>query len=113
MFVAEPQCDHAGVDAGVGEPHRGGVSQGVHRDVFAGQAWAIGRRGLEVNRESVGDRVGGHRRSGGAGEQCMPGFGRAFVEVGGEHVGERGGDRGDAALASFAAAGDVGGSRQL
>ena len=36
VFVAEPQCDDAGIDPGVQEPHGRGVPQHVWCDVLAG-----------------------------------------------------------------------------
>ena len=36
-FVTEPESDGGDVDAGVEEPHRGGVSQRVRRDGFCCQ----------------------------------------------------------------------------
>jgi hypothetical protein len=35
--VSEPESDHAGVDAGMQEPHRGGVPQDVRGDRLAAQ----------------------------------------------------------------------------
>ena len=69
---------------GVEEPHGSGVSQGVHGDVFAGQAGAGGGGCGEVDGEPVPDRVGGHRLTVGSREEGLSGPGCAFVEVGGE-----------------------------
>jgi hypothetical protein len=70
------------------------VSQGVHRDVFAGQGRAPGGRGGEVHGEPMADRVGGQGLAGGSGEERLPGPGRAFFEVGGEQVRKGRGDGG-------------------
>ena len=37
LFMAQPKRDNGRVDAGVQEPHRGGVTQDVRRDRLRGQ----------------------------------------------------------------------------
>ena len=61
--VSEPECDDGDVDPGGEEVHCRGVSQGVHRDVLAGEAGTSGSRGVEVLREAVLERIAGESLS--------------------------------------------------
>ena len=61
LFVAEPESDHGGVDAGVEEAHRGGVAQDVWGDVLVVQGRAGVAAAVACGGESARDRVAGER----------------------------------------------------
>ena len=57
--VAEPQRDDGDVDPSGEQVHRCGVSQCVHRDVLAGQAWADGGCGRDVGGKAMLEGIAG------------------------------------------------------
>ncbi len=59
LLVAEPERDDGGVDAGVQQPHGGGVAQRVRRDVSCRAAMGSARR-----RWRCAWRAGARRRRG-------------------------------------------------
>ena len=74
----QPERDQGGVDTGLEEAHRGGVTQGVDGDVLAGDSRA-GRRGPgHVQCQALLDGVGGQRVSVGAGEEGLAGVGGRY-----------------------------------
>jgi hypothetical protein len=69
LLVAEPEGDDRDVDAGLQQPHRGGMSQGVHGDVLAAQQRAGEAGDREVPGEAVLDGVTAEPGPGPGGEQ--------------------------------------------
>ena len=57
LLVAEPQRDRGGVDAGVEQVHRRGVTHRVHRDPLGLQRPARVLRGLDALGEAPLDRI--------------------------------------------------------
>ena len=80
LFVAEPERDHGDVDAGVQQPHGGGVPQDVRRDVLVVQGRAglgggggvFGERRSTASRLSASAGAGGEQRVGWAGRRVRP-----------------------------------------
>ena len=102
LFMSEPQRDHGGVDAGVKQPHRGGVAQDVRRDRLGGQRRAaLGGVGGVLG-DPAGERFAGERRAGAGREQGIGGRTGTFGEPHTEHRGGLLGQRGDPLLAALA-----------
>lgn len=74
VLVAAPERDHCGVDAGLQQSHRGGVTQGVGSDPFAaqGRAGCSGRG--DVLGEAVFDGVAAETSAVTAGEERIGGL---------------------------------------
>ena len=107
LLVSEPQRDHRGADAGVQEPHRGGVAQDVRGDRLSGQRRAaLGGVG-SVLCDPAGERLAGERRARAGREQRIGGRTGTFGEPRAEHRGGLPGQRGDPLLAALACRRDV------
>jgi len=108
LFVAEPEGDDGGVDAGVEELHRGGVSQGVRGDPFVAKGGAVGCRGGHVFGDEFLDGVAGELAAPTRGEQRGVGLAGLAGEPGVQGVDALFGQGGDPFLAALAVAADVG-----
>jgi len=104
LLVSEPQRDHGGVDAGVQEPHRGGVAQDVWRDRLGGQRRAA-LGGMLC--DPAGERFAAQRRAGAGREQRLGGRAAAFGQPRAQDRRRLFGQRGDALLAALADGGGV------
>jgi hypothetical protein len=80
-FVAEPQSDDSGIDAGLEETHRCGVSQGMYGDVLAGEVRADGRGLGQMEGEPSLNGVGGKRETARIREKGLAGTGRPLLKV--------------------------------
>ena len=78
LFVAEPERDHGGVDAGVEELHGRSVSEHVGCDGF--EAGGVG-----VLLDEPFDGVAAHADTGAGGEEGVVGVAAALIEPGLEH----------------------------
>ncbi len=83
--LCQPEGDHGDVVACKEKSHRGGVAERVHRDVLGSDRRAVGRGGLEVERESVFERVAAESSAGAGREQRIAGSTGAFGKPGFEH----------------------------
>ena len=83
------------------------MSQGVHRDVLAGQAGAGGRCGCDVGGQAMLECIAGQEQPAGTAEQCGPGPGGPLGEVGRHRAHGRVGQGRDALPSSLAGAGDA------
>ena len=107
LLVAEPEGDHGGVDAGLQQSHRRGVTQHVGCDrlgwsdgqVVAAVAACLARRCSSASRLS--------RTAGAGGEQRVVGLAGAFAGPGVDDGDGLFGQRRDALFAAFAEAVDV------
>lgn len=78
LLVSESQRDHGGVDAGLQEPHRGGVAQDVRRDRLGGQGRAAFGGVGGVLCDPAGERFAGQRLAGAGRKQRLGGRATAF-----------------------------------
>jgi hypothetical protein len=101
--VSEPERDDAGVDAGVQQPHRGGVSQHVRGDRLAAQGWAGCCGVVGVVRDAVLDGVAAQWSTATGGEQRIAGLAVVLVEPVPEDGDRAAGEWGDPVLAAFPA----------
>ena len=67
--VAQPERDDAGVDTGVQQPHRGGVSQDVGGDCLVAQRRATLGGDVGVEADPALDRIAAQRPPVAAGKQ--------------------------------------------
>jgi hypothetical protein len=113
LLVPEPERDDGSVDTGVEEAHRGGVPQDVWGDGLVLERWALPGRVRGVVGKSASDRVAGERLSGAGRERRIDGQTATLGEPAADELGGWLGQRGDAILAAFAAARDVGWDREV
>jgi hypothetical protein len=107
LFVSEPERDHGGVDVGVQEAHRRGVTQDVWRDRLGGQGRAaLGGVGGVLG-DPPGQRFATQRLAGAGRKQRLGGLAAAFVKPRAQQRDGAFGQWGDPLLAALAGGGDV------
>ncbi len=80
--MAEPECDHGEVDAGVEQSHRGAVAQDVRGDRLVGECGRLRAGDRGVFGEAVLERVAGQARSVAGREQRVGRIALAFGDPG-------------------------------
>jgi hypothetical protein len=73
LFVAEPERDHRGVDAGAQQAHGRGMPQHMHGHPLAREGRASGGRILDVSGQPALDRIAAEGASGPCREQRVRG----------------------------------------
>jgi hypothetical protein len=82
LLVAEPQGDDGGVDAGVQQPHGGGMAQHVRGELLAGEGRAGRRGGGGVDGQALLDGVGAEWGAAAGRKQRVGGLAGVFDKPG-------------------------------